>query len=275
MKSNLPNVKSNLPNAKSNVPNRRFNIPNVKSNVPNGFCSGSSRNSAGSSRNRARSTANRGRFSASCRGSTGTEPVRRAGMSFTRDASAARTPGAARPEPLRSPFPREGGPFGRRRPQQALQRALGRARLRSDLGRRSEVGQLRAVPSLRASGPGPDDRREVAIPPSSSGRFRDRSSRRPTPFAKKGRNPSGQLRAAPSSDFREVVRDIKLELRGKLGSRAVGLVKFRLKPLGESRQTKKVKREAAAQAALSSGKEPGSPPASDPAASVTPKPSPA
>jgi hypothetical protein len=74
---------------------------------------------------------------------------------------------------------------------------------------------------------------------------------------------------------RELVRDMKLELKGSLGARAIGLVKFRLKPLGESQQTKKAEREAASTGALSSGKEPGATPVSDPAANVTPKPSPA
>lgn len=55
---------------------------------------------------------------------------------------------------------------------------------------------------------------------------------------------------------RELARDMKLALRGKLGARAVELVKYRLKSLGETRQAKKVEPVIASRAAASSGPPP-------------------
>ncbi len=74
---------------------------------------------------------------------------------------------------------------------------------------------------------------------------------------------------------RELSRDMKMEVRGKLGARGVELVKLRLKPLGDNQQTRKTEREATARVATSSGPPAGVAPQVDPAANGALKPSPA
>lgn len=56
---------------------------------------------------------------------------------------------------------------------------------------------------------------------------------------------------------RELVRDIKLELRGSLGARSLELVKFRMNPLRETRRSKKAAPEGAPQGAVDGGKTSG------------------
>ena len=66
---------------------------------------------------------------------------------------------------------------------------------------------------------------------------------------------------------RELARDIKLELRGSLGARSMGLVKYKLSPLRINRPSPKKAPEAEPQGEVDGGQQPGaSTPVAGPAA---------
>ena len=70
---------------------------------------------------------------------------------------------------------------------------------------------------------------------------------------------------------RELARDIKLEIKGSLGARAIELVKYKLNPLREGQRSKKAKPAAASKRAANGGQPPGGSPSRSPARPRTPR----